>query len=304
MTAILLRRLLRLLVVCLGISLITFLLLHLSGDPVAMILPEATEADRAVLRETLGLNRPLFVQYGAFIGRAVQGDFGQSFFHRAPALPLVIERLPTTLLLTFFALALAVCLAIPAGILTAVKRYSLFDHLATVTVLLGQSMPVFLTGIILILLFAVAWNLLPASGWDTWASTILPTVTLGTFQAPLFLRISRSSILEVLGLDYVRTARAKGLTEWLVIVKHALKNAAIPIVTVIGLQFGVLLGGAVVTETVFAIPGTGRLIVRAIGQLDFPVVQAGVMTLSLLIVVINFVVDMLYVYLNPQVRIT
>ena len=304
MSAIVLRRLLRLLVVCFGISLITFLLLHLSGDPVAMILPEATEADRATLRETLGLNRPLLVQYGSFIQRAVQGDFGQSFFHRAPALPLVIERLPTTLLLTFFALALAVCIAIPAGILTAVKRYSLFDHLATISVLLGQSMPVFVTGILLILLFAVAWNLLPASGWDTWASTILPTITLGTFQAPLFLRISRSSMLEVLGLDYVRTARAKGLTEWLVVVKHALKNAAIPIVTVIGLQFGVLLGGAVVTETVFAIPGTGRLIVRAIGQLDFPVVQAGVMTLSLLIVVINFVVDLLYLYLNPQVRIT
>jgi peptide/nickel transport system permease protein len=304
MTAVLLRRLLRLLVVCFGISLITFLLLHLSGDPVSMILPEATEADRAVLRETLGLNRPLFVQYGAFIRRAVQGDFGQSFFHRAPALPLVIERLPTTLLLTFFALALAVCIAIPTGILTAVKRYSLFDYLATVGVLLGQSMPVFWTGIMLILLFAVAWNLLPASGWDTWASTILPAITLGTFQAQLFLRISRSSMLEVLGLDYVRTARAKGLMERVVIVKHALKNAAIPIVTVIGLQFGVLLGGAVVTETVFAIPGTGRLIVRAIGQLDFPVVQAGVMTLSLLIVVINFVVDMLYVYLNPQVRIT
>jgi len=304
MTAVLLRRLLRLLVVCAGISLITFLLLHLSGDPVAMILPEATEADRAVLRETLGLNRPLLVQYGSFIRRAAQGDFGQSFFHRAPALPLVIERLPTTLLLTFFALALAVCIAIPAGILTAVKRYSLFDHLATISVLLGQSMPVFVTGILLILLFAVAWNLLPASGWDTWASTILPAITLGTFQAPLFLRISRSSMLEVLGLDYVRTARAKGLTEWLVVVKHALKNAAIPIVTVIGLQFGVLLGGAVVTETVFAIPGTGRLIVRAIGQLDFPVVQAGVMTLSLLIVAINFVVDLLYLYLNPQVRIT
>jgi len=304
MTAVLLRRLLRLLVVCVGISLITFLLLHLSGDPVAMILPESTDADRAVLRETLGLNRPLFVQYGSFIGRAAQGDFGQSFFHRAPALPLVIERLPTTLLLTFFALTLAVCIAIPAGILTAVKRYSLFDHLATISVLLGQSMPVFLTGIMLILLFAVAWNLLPASGWDTWASTILPSITLGTFQAPLFLRISRSSMLEVLGLDYVRTARAKGLTEWLVVVKHALKNAAIPIVTVIGLQFGVLLAGAVLTETVFAIPGTGRLIVRAIGQLDFPVVQAGVMTLSLLIVVINFVVDLLYLYLNPQVRIT
>src|SRR5262245_10400087 len=304
MTAVLLRRLLRLLVVCVGISLITFLLLHLSGDPVAMILPEATEADRAVLRETLGLNRPLLVQYGSFIGRAAHGDFGQSFFHCAPALPLVIERLPTTLLLTFFALALAVCIAIPAGILTAVKRYSHFARPATVTGRFGQSMPVFLTGIMLILLFTVAWSLLPASGWGTWASTVLPTITLGTFQAPLFLRISRSSMLEVLGLDYVRTARAKGLAERLVIVKHALKNAAIPIVTVIGLQFGVLLAGAVLTETVFAIPGTGRLIVRAIGQLDFPVVQAGVMTLSLLIVVINFVVDLLYLYLNPQVRIT
>ena len=304
MTAVLLRRLLRLLVVCFGISLITFLLLHLSGDPVAMILPEATEADRATLRETLGLNRPLLVQYGSFIGRAVQGDFGQSFFHRAPALPLVIERMPTTLLLTFFALALAVCIAIPAGILTAVKRYSFVDHLATLLVLLGQSMPVFWTGIMLILLFAVAWNLLPASGWDTWASTVLPAITLGTFQAPLFLRISRSAMLEVLGLDYVRTARAKGLKEQVVIIKHALKNAAIPIVTVIGLQFGVLLGGAVVTETVFAIPGTGRLIVRAIGQLDFPVVQAGVMTLALIIVLMNFIVDVLYLYLNPQVRIS
>jgi len=304
MTEVLIRRLIRLLVVCFGISLITFMLLHLSGDPVAAILPEATEADRAVLREMMGLNRPLLVQYGSFVARAVRGDFGQSFFHRSPALPLVLERMPTTLLLTLLALTLAVCIAIPAGILTAVKRYSLVDHLATLSVLLGQSMPVFWTGIMLMLLFAVAWNLLPASGWDTWSSTVLPAITLGTFQAPLFLRISRSAMLEVLGLDYVRTARSKGLTEWVVIVKHALKNAAIPIVTVIGLQFGVLLGGAVVTESVFAIPGTGRLIIRAIGQLDFPVVQAGVITLSLLIVLINFVVDLMYVYLNPQVRIT
>ncbi len=303
MTAILVRRLFRLIVVCLGISLITFLLMHLSGDPVAMILPEATEADRQVLREAMGFNRPLIVQYGSFILRAVQGDFGQSFFHRSPALPLVFERMPITLLLTFFALGLAVVIAVPAGIVTAVKRYSVFDHLATLTVLLGQSMPVFWTGIMLMLLFAVTWRLLPVSGWESWQATVLPAITLGTFQAPLFLRMSRSAMLEVLGLDYVQTARAKGLGEWLVIVKHALKNAAIPIVTVIGLQFGVLLGGAVVTETVFAIPGTGRLIVRAIGQLDFPVVQAGVMMLSLIIVVVNFVVDLLYLYLNPQVRI-
>ena len=304
MTAILARRLLRLLVVCFSISLITFMLLHLSGDPVSMILPEATEADRAVLRATLGLNRPWLVQYGSFIARAVRGDFGQSFFHRSPALPLVFERMPTTLLLTFCALGLAVAIAIPAGIFTAVKRHSWFDHLATVAVLLGQSMPVFWTGIMLMLLFAVAWRLLPASGWDSWQAIVLPAITLGTFQAPLFLRISRSAMLEVLSLDYVQTARAKGLRERLVIMKHALKNAAIPIVTVIGLQFGVLLGGAVVTELVFAIPGTGRLIVRAIGQLDFPVVQAGVMTLSLIIVVVNFVVDLMYLYLNPQVRIS
>jgi peptide/nickel transport system permease protein len=303
MTAVLVRRLLRLIVVCFGVSLITFLLMHLSGDPVAMILPEATEADRAVLREAMGFNRPLLVQYGSFLGRAVQGDFGQSFFHRSPALPLVLERMPTTLLLTFCALALGVGLAIPAGIITAVKRYSWIDHLATLTVLLGQSMPVFWTGIMLMLLFAVSWRLLPASGWETWQAVILPTITLGTFQAPLFLRMSRSAMLEVLALDYVQTARAKGLTEWWVILKHALKNAAIPVVTVIGLQFGVLLGGAVITETVFAIPGTGRLIVRAVGQLDFPVVQAGVMTLSLIIVVVNFAVDLFYVYLNPQVRI-
>jgi ABC-type dipeptide/oligopeptide/nickel transport system permease component len=304
MTTILMRRLVRLIVICFGISLITFLLLHLSGDPVAMILPEATEADRALLREAMGFNRPLLVQYGAFMVRAVQGDFGQSLYHRSPALPLVLERMPTTLLLTLFALVLAVGIAIPAGIFTAVKRYSVYDHLATVAVLLGQSMPVFWTGIMLILLFAVGLNLLPASGWESWQATVLPTVTLGTFQAPLFLRMSRSAMLEVLGLDYVQTARAKGLDEWLVIVKHALKNAAIPIVTVIGLQFGILLGGALVTETVFAIPGTGRLIFRAIGQLDFPVVQAGVMMLSLFIVAVNFMVDLLYLYLNPQVRIS
>jgi peptide/nickel transport system permease protein len=304
MSAILIRRCIRLLVVCIGISVITFMLLHLSGDPVAMILPEATEADRAVLREAMGLNRPILVQYGSFVARAVRGDFGQSFFHRSPALPLVLERMPTTLLLTFLALGLAVLIAIPAGIVTAVKRYSWIDHVATVAVLLGQSMPVFLTGILLILLFAVTLRLLPASGWNTWQATVLPAITLGAFQAPLFLRISRSAMLEVLNLDYVRTARAKGLGEWLVIVKHALKNAAIPIVTVIGLQFGVLLAGAVITETVFAIPGTGRLTVRAIGQLDFPVVQAGVLTLALIIVVVNFVVDLLYLYLNPQVRIS
>jgi ABC-type dipeptide/oligopeptide/nickel transport system permease component len=164
-------------------------------------------------------------------------------------------------------------------------------------------MPVFWTGIMLILLLAVQWRLLPVSGWESWAAVVLPGITLGTFSTPLLLRIVRSSMLEVIGLDYVRTARAKGVSEWVVICQHALKNAALPLVTVTGLQFGLLLGGAVITETVFAIPGVGRLIVGAIRQLDFPVVQAGVFVLAMIVVTVNFAVDVLYLYLNPQIRV-
>ena len=189
------------------------------------------------------------------------------------------------------------------GVYSAVRRNTVLDHLATVTVFLGQAMPVFWTGIMLMLLFAVQWRLLPVSGWDSWASMVLPAVTLGAFTTPLFMRIVRSSMLEVINLDYVRTARAKGVSEWLVVFRHALRNAALPIVTVIGLQFGLLLGGAVLTESVFAVPGVGRLIVGAIRQLDFPIVQAGVFMLAIIIVIANFLVDVLYVYLNPTVRL-
>jgi peptide/nickel transport system permease protein len=164
-------------------------------------------------------------------------------------------------------------------------------------------MPVFWIGIMLMLLFAVQWRLLPVSGWDTWSSMVLPSVTLAAFTTPLFMRLIRSSMLEIINLDYVRTARAKGLSEWLVIFRHALRNAALPIVTVIGLQFGLLLGGAVLTETVFAVPGVGRLLVRAIAQLDFPIVQAGVFLLAIIIVTVNLMVDILYVYLNPTIRL-
>jgi peptide/nickel transport system permease protein len=211
--------------------------------------------------------------------------------------------MPTTLILTLLALVLALAVALPVGIISAVRRNSAIDHAATATVFLGQSMPVFWTGIMLILLFSVHWRLLPVSGWATWASAVLPAVTLGAFSAPLLLRIVRSSMLEVINLDYVRTARAKGVAEWLVICRHALRNAALPLVTVAGLQFGLLLGGAVITETVFAIPGVGRLIVGAIRQLDFPVVQAGVFMLALIVVAVNFAVDLLYIVLNPQIRL-
>src|SRR5919109_1186378 len=274
MSTFIIRRLLRLAVVIAGVSLVTFAILHASGDPVSLIMPEAPEADRAVLRRTLGLHDPLPMQFGRFVGNAVVGNFGKSFFHHGqPASALVVERMPTTLLLTALSMLLALAVALPVGIYSAVRRGRAVDQLATGTVFLGQSMPVFWTGIMLILLFSVQWRLLPVSGWESWAAAILPTATLSTFTAPLLLRIVRSSMLDVIGLDYVRTARAKGVSEWLVICRHALKNAALPLVTVTGLQFGLLLGGAVITETVFAVPGVGRLIVGAIRQLDFPVVQ-------------------------------
>jgi peptide/nickel transport system permease protein len=285
------------------VSLVTFAILQVSGDPVALMMPEAPEVDRAVLRVSMGFNDPLPVQFGRFVGNIARGDFGNSFFHREPALPLVLARLPTTLLLTVLAIGLSLAIAVPVGILSAVRRNSLFDHGATFVVFLGTSMPVFWTGIMLILLFAVQLRVLPVSGWESWAALVLPAFTLATFSTPLLLRIVRSSMLEVINLDYVRTARAKGVSEWFVICRHALINAALPLVTVAGLQFGLLLGGAIVTETVFAVPGLGRLIVGAIRQLDFPIVQAGVFVIALMVVLVNFAVDMLYVYLNPQIRV-
>jgi ABC-type dipeptide/oligopeptide/nickel transport system permease component len=304
MTAFLVRRLVRLVVVIAGVSTVTFAILHASGDPVSLILPEAPEADRIVLREALGLNDPIAAQFVRFLGNVVRGNFGKSFFHHGQsATNLVLERMPTTLTLTVLSLLLALLVALPVGIYGATRRNTVVDHTATVGVFLGQSMPVFWTGIMLILLFAVQWRLLPVSGWESWAAVVLPVVTLGTFTAPLLVRIVRSSMLEVVNLDYIRTARAKGVSEWLVIWRHALKNAALPLVTVIGLQFSLLLGGAVITETVFAVPGVGRLIVGAIRQLDFPVVQAGVFMLAMIVVTMNFMVDLLYVYLNPTIRI-
>ena len=303
MFAVLVRRAIRLVVVLTGVSLVTFAILHVSGDPVSLMMPEAPEADRVALRLSMGFNDPIPVQFARFVGNIVRGDFGHSFFHREPALPLVLARMPTTLLLTVLAMAVSLCIAVPVGIASAVRRNSVFDHTATLVVFLGTSMPVFWTGIMLILLFAVQLRVLPVSGWETWAALVLPAVTLATFSTPLLLRIVRSSMLEVINLDYVRTARAKGVSEWFVVCRHALTNAALPLVTVAGLQFGLLLGGAIVTETVFAVPGVGRLIVGAIRQLDFPIVQAGVFLLALIVVLVNFTVDLLYIYLNPQIRV-
>jgi peptide/nickel transport system permease protein len=244
----------------------------------------------------------LWLQYVQFLGGALTGDFGTSFRHQQPALPLVLERLPATLELAGAALALAVVLALPLGILAAVYRGRLLDVLAMAFAVVGQATPYFWMGIMLILVVSVELGWLPTSGRGGLERLILPTVTLGTHFAASLARLTRTSMLEVLGQQFVTTARAKGLSERSVVLAHALKNAAVPVVTLIGLQFGTLLGGAVVTETIFAWPGVGRLAVQSVFVRDYPVVQAGVFVLALTFVAINLLVDLLYGVLDPRIR--
>lgn len=313
MTHFLFRRLWQSLLVLFGVSLIVFILLHLSGDPaILMMPPDATKEDIENFRKLMGFNDPLFIswppwriptdtQYGRFLGGLVRGDFGNSFRHQQPALGLVLERMPNTIQLTLAAMGIAVCVAIPVGIVSAVRRNTALDHLGMTMALLGQSMPVYWLGIMFILLFAVRLNMFPAFGSGTWMHLVLPAVTLGAFSMARIARLTRSGMLEVLGQEYIRTARAKGVHGLRVILKHALKNAAIPVITVIGLDLGTLLGGAVITETIFAWPGVGRLAVQAIANRDYPVVQAAVFVLAAIFVLINFLVDVLYSYVDPRV---
>jgi ABC-type dipeptide/oligopeptide/nickel transport system permease component len=289
--------------VALGVVTLVFAALRLSGDPAATMLPgDASVEELVALRHQLGLDRPLWLQYVQFLGGALTGDFGTSFRHQQPALPLVLERLPATLELAGAALALAVVLALPLGILAAVHRGRLLDVLAMAFAVVGQATPYFWMGIMLILVVSVELGWLPTSGRGGLERLILPTVTLGTHFAASLARLTRTSMLEVLGQQFVTTARAKGLSERSVVLAHALKNAAVPVVTLIGLQFGTLLGGAVVTETIFAWPGVGRLAVQSVFVRDYPVVQAGVFVLALTFVAINLLVDLLYGVLDPRIR--
>ena len=303
MSAYLLRRLAQSLLVLLGVSFVVFFILHLTGDPALVLLsPDATAQDIQEFREKMGFNDPFLVQYGRFLRGALRGDFGRSVRHDEPAFALVAERLPATLELAGAALLIALALAIPAGIVSAVRRNSAVDYVSTVLALLGQSMPTFWLGIMLILVFSVWLHLLPSSGRGTLEHLILPAVTLGLFTTARITRLTRSGMLEVLNQDYIRTARAKGVAGPPVVWKHALKNAAIPIVTIVGIELGTLLGGSVITETIFAWPGVGRLSVQAIYNRDYPVVQAAVFLLSTTFVLVNLVVDMLYTYLDPRIR--
>ena len=303
MRSYLLRRLWQSLLVLFGVSVVVFLILHLTGDPAALLLPpDATAEDIARFRTAMGFDDPVSVQYLRFLKGAVRGDFGESLRHGEPAMPLVVERLPATFQLAGAGLLIALGLAIPAGIISAMKRNTAVDYVATVAALLGQAMPTFWLGIMLILVFSVRLNWLPSSGRGGLEHLILPAIALGLFTAARITRLTRSGMLEVLAQDYIRTARAKGVGESPVVWKHALKNASIPIVTIVGIDLGTLLGGSVITETIFAWPGVGRLSVQAIFNRDYPVVQSAVFLLASTFVIVNFLVDIVYTYLDPRIR--
>ena len=298
------KRVLMLIPVLIGVSLIVFTLMQLSpGDPAMIILgAQAAPEDIANLREEMGLNDPLVMQFLRFLLGMFKLDFGTSYKDGMPVLSKLLEALPYTAQLTFSAVALALIVGIPAGIISATKQYSIFDRIVTVAALIGFSTPNFWLSIMLILVFSVNLQWLPVSGTGTILHLVLPSIALGLQSAAVFTRMTRSSMLEVLNMDYIRTARAKGLSERVVILKHALKNALIPVITVVGLQIGLLFGGAILTETVFAWPGVGRLMIDSIRAKDTPVVQGGVIFTASIFVFINLLVDILYAYVDPRVK--
>ena len=297
------RQLIQLVVVVFGISVLAFAILHVLGDPVLLLLPQnAGKEEFERYHHLLGLDRPLYVQYWKFVSRAVLGDFGKSWYADTPAFSLVIERMPPTIYLTFAGLAVALLIALPLGILAALKRHSWVDSLCTAVAVAGQAAPLFWLGIMMIIVFSVRLRWLPASGYGTWQNFLMPAFCLGAALAPITMRLVRSGVIEVLNMEFIKTARAKGLAEPTVVIKHAFRNVCIPVVTVLGLQFGQLLGGAIITETVFAWPGVATLTVESIRNQDFPVVQCAVVLLALLIVAVNLVVDLIVGLIDPRIH--
>lgn len=307
-----LRRLIVLLPTLLVPLLLVFTLLHLSpGDPAAVMLgADATAQQVQALRQELGLNDPFLIQLFSWLGRMATFDLGQSIFLRMPVMDAIIQRLEPTLMLTMYALLVAIVVGMTSGILAAIRRNSLLDQLSMTVAMIGVSMPEFWFGLMLILLFAVEFRLFPVAGyiplsngfWSCIWSLTLPAFSVGLVQAAFIARITRSSMLDVLGEDFIRTARAKGLSSSVVILRHALKNALIPVLTVIGITFAVLIGGAIAIETVFNIPGIGRLLVSAVSRRDYPVIQGIVLFMSISFVFINLLVDILYGLIDPRVK--
>jgi peptide/nickel transport system permease protein len=309
-----LSRLIALVPMLLGLSIASFALVHvIPGDPALVMLGgEGTPQQVAELRQQLGLDRPLPVRYWEWLTRVVRGDLGESLYNRTRVTDELVWRLPTTLTLVLMSLILSIGIGVPAGIASAVYRNTWVDHAARLLTLVSLSVPSFWLGLMLIILFSLKLNLLPIVGYksvvtDFWFGIrflILPSFALGTYLAALLARLVRSSVLEVLGQDYIRTARAKGLREKAVLFRHALRNALIPAVTVIGINVGILLGGSVVIETLFVLPGVGQFVVTSLYNRDLPVIQGLILYISILYVLVNLVVDVLYTYLDPRLRLT
>jgi len=296
-------RLFRMCIALLSVVTVVFVVMRLSGDPVPLLLPaDAPIEEMERLRHEMGLDRPIYVQYGVFMAQAVQGDFGRSIHYRTPAMAVVWERLPATIELSLASFLCAIAVAIPAGILSAVKRGSAYDNVVMGVALVGQAAPTFYIGIMLILVCSLWLGWFPTSGRGSWQHLILPSVAQGAFAMASIARITRSAVLEILQADFIRTARAKGLPELVTIAKHTMRNAAIPIVTIVGLQFGNMLGGAVITETIFSWPGVGRLVIQSIYNRDYPIVQACVFITAAMFVALNFLVDLAYGILDPRIR--
>ncbi len=319
------RRILQLIPVIIGISIVVFMIVHLApGDPILMMLGEdATPEDYARLQRIYGFDRPVHEQYLRWAGNALQGDLGVSIRQGAPVSYLIVSRLPATIELAFISVLLGVILGIPLGVIAAIKRETPIDFFSMVVALLGVSMPGFWIALVLLTYIALHVGWIPMFGrggsvfyglwqlittfdgtelYDGLRYIMLPAVSIGTAMMAIITRLTRSSLLEVMGKDYIRTARAKGLGERVVVFKHGLRNALLPVVTIVGIQFGAMLGGAVITETVFAWPGAGRLIVNAIQQRDFPIVQGGVLMMALIFTIVNLLVDLSYAILNPRIR--
>jgi peptide/nickel transport system permease protein len=300
----LVQRALGALVVIFGVTLAVFVVLRLSGDPAALFMsPMATKEEYARIQEQMGLDKPLPVQYAVYLGQLLRGDFGTSYQRNEPAMSVVLDRLPATLRLTAAAVSFLLILGIPFGALAAIYRGTWIDSGVSSITLIAQAVPNYWLGIMLVLLFAVQLRWLPTSGSTGWQALVLPAVTLALQPWSRLTRLVRSELLEILRQDYVRTARAKGLSERIVLRRHALRNAAVPVVTVLGLDLGYLLGGAIIVEAIFAWPGLGNLMIQAISNQDFPVIQASVILMAGTVVMLSLITDFLYVWLDPRVRL-
>ncbi|MDQ6942519.1 MAG: ABC transporter permease [Candidatus Eremiobacteraeota bacterium] len=303
MTAYLGRRAIGALWALIGVAIVVFLILHITGDPAAVMMPpESTRAEIDAFRHAQGFDRPLILQFASFAASAIHGDMGLSLRHQEPAMGLALQRLPATIVLAGCAFLIVALIGVPAGVLSALRPRTWIDYTARVIALIGQSAPTYWIGLMLILLFAVRLGWVPASGIGDWRNLVLPAATLGFFSTAKIMRLTRSAMLEVLDADFMRTARAKGLTAVRVSLGHGLRNAWLPIVTQLGVELGTLLSGAIITETVFAWPGVGRLAVQAVFERDFPVVESVVLLTATIFVVLNLVVDLLYAVLDPRIR--